>query len=84
MQLSFSLERVLIFCNFSMTESIQEKTCRYFLKFCPRIQFSQGGSSSGGGSGGGKKDVIELTDSNFDELVLQSEDLWLVEFYAPW
>ncbi len=29
-------------------------------------------------------DVIELTDSNFRELVLQSEDIWLVEFYAPW
>ncbi|CAI8055677.1 Protein disulfide-isomerase A6 [Geodia barretti] len=42
------------------------------------------GGSSGGGSGGGEKDVIELTDDNFDQLVLQSEDLWLVEFYAPW
>lgn len=30
------------------------------------------------------KDVIELTDENFDKLVLNSEDLWLVEFYAPW
>ncbi|KPJ09442.1 Protein disulfide-isomerase A6 [Papilio machaon] len=29
-------------------------------------------------------DVITLTDSNFKELVLDSEDLWLVEFYAPW
>lgn len=42
-----------------------------------------GGSSSSSGSGG-KKDVIELTDSNFDELVLNSEDIWLVEFFAPW
>lgn len=44
-------------------------------------------SSSSGGSGGsggsGKGDVIELTDSNFDKLVLQSDDVWLVEFYAP-
>lgn len=30
------------------------------------------------------KDVIELTDENFDKLVLNSEDMWLVEFYAPW
>ncbi|XP_043460949.1 protein disulfide-isomerase A6 homolog [Leptopilina heterotoma] len=30
------------------------------------------------------KDVVELTDDNFDKLVLGSEDLWLVEFYAPW
>jgi protein disulfide-isomerase A6 len=28
--------------------------------------------------------VIELTDSNFDSMVLNSEDMWLVEFYAPW
>ncbi|XP_026731901.1 protein disulfide-isomerase A6 homolog [Trichoplusia ni] len=31
-----------------------------------------------------KSDVITLTDENFKELVLDSEDLWLVEFYAPW
>jgi thioredoxin-like negative regulator of GroEL len=33
---------------------------------------------------GDPKDVIELTDSNFDSVVLNSEDMWLVEFYAPW
>lgn len=46
-----------------------------------------GGGSSGGGSDGGSsdsKDVVELTDANFDKLVLNSEDIWLVEFYAPW
>lgn len=47
------------------------------------------GKSSGGRSGGGSKQsdpdaVIELTDSNFEELVLNSEDFWLVEFFAPW
>lgn len=47
-------------------------------------------SSSGGSSGGHKeepateKDVIVLTDSNFDEIVFGSKDMWLVEFYAPW
>ena len=40
-------------------------------------------------SGGEKKaytdgDVVILTDSNFDETVLKSKDIWLVEFYAPW
>ncbi|XP_013413636.1 protein disulfide-isomerase A6 homolog isoform X2 [Lingula anatina] len=45
---------------------------------------SGGGRSSGGGSQGGGKAVIELTDSNFEELVLNSEDFWLVEFFAPW
>lgn len=44
---------------------------------------SSGGSKSGG-SGGSKDDVVELTDSNFDKLVLQSDDVWLVEFFAPW
>src|SRR5277367_6624445 len=33
---------------------------------------------------GDPADVIELTDANFEKLVLGSEDMWLVEFYAPW
>lgn len=41
------------------------------------------GGSSGSGGSGGSSDVVELTDSNFDKLVLQSDDVWLVEFYAP-
>jgi len=28
--------------------------------------------------------VIDLTEANFDEQVLNSHDLWFVEFYAPW
>lgn len=50
----------------------------------------RGGSSgrsggSGGKSGGGSADdVVELTDSNFERLVLDSDDMWLVEFFAPW
>ncbi|XP_012869009.1 PREDICTED: protein disulfide-isomerase A6 [Dipodomys ordii] len=32
----------------------------------------------------GKKDVVELTDDSFDKNVLDSEDVWMVEFYAPW
>jgi len=52
-------------------------------------QQMSGKSGGGGGSGGGSKkgdaaDVIELTDSNFKSLVMDSEDMWLVEFYAPW
>lgn len=39
------------------------------------------GSKSGDSDG---KDVVELTDSNFDKLVVQSDELWLVEFFAPW
>ncbi|GAA54880.1 protein disulfide-isomerase A6 [Clonorchis sinensis] len=37
---------------------------------------------SGGGSG--RTDVVELTDNNFEDVVLKSEEPWLVEFFAPW
>lgn len=57
-----------------------------------KVKAAMNGGSSGGGSGkssgsgtkGNKDDVVELTDSNFDKLVLDSEDVWLVEFFAPW
>jgi len=52
-----------------------------------RLGGGGGGSSSSGDSGskrGGGNDVVELTDINFDEMVLKSNDLWLVEFFAPW
>lgn len=39
---------------------------------------------SGGGGEGNADDVIELTDGNFDKKVLESDDMWLVEFFAPW
>ena len=29
-------------------------------------------------------DVIELTPKNFDSLVINSQEIWVVEFYAPW
>lgn len=48
---------------------------------------SSGGGSRGGGSGSGGSggnDVVELTDANFDQLVMQSGEPWLVEFFAPW
>jgi protein disulfide-isomerase A6 len=38
----------------------------------------------GGNKGASDEAVVVLTDSNFDELVLGSKDLWIVEFYAPW
>uniref|UniRef100_A0A7N6FHS1 Protein disulfide-isomerase A6 n=1 Tax=Anabas testudineus TaxID=64144 RepID=A0A7N6FHS1_ANATE len=41
-------------------------------------------SGNGGGGGGSKKDVVELTDDNFDKMVLESNDVWMVEFFAPW
>jgi protein disulfide-isomerase A6 len=51
----------------------------------------KGGSSGSSGKSNNKskgpatdKDVIILTDDNFDETVFQSKDIWFVEFYAPW
>ena len=29
-------------------------------------------------------DVFELTADNFDSMVINSEHVWVVEFYAPW
>lgn len=63
-----------------------------------KAKASSGGSkskkSSSGGSGGGNRrsssepgggrHVVTLTDSNFDDLVMGSDDQWMVEFYAPW
>ena len=51
-----------------------------------RLTGKMGGQGSSGkqSSGGDSKDVIELTDSNFEQLVLKSNDMWLVEFFAPW
>ena len=45
---------------------------------------SGGGRPGGGGGGTPGNDVVELTDGNFEEMVIKSEDYWLVEFYAPW
>lgn len=47
-----------------------------------KVEAQMGGKKKSSGSG--KDDVIELTDDNFDKLVLKSDDIWLVEFYAPW
>jgi len=40
-----------------------------------------GGSNSGSGS---SDDVVTLTDANFEKEVLNTKDIVLVEFYAPW
>lgn len=41
-------------------------------------------NSSSGNKATSDKDVIVLDDSNFDEVVFGSKDMWLIEFYAPW
>jgi len=29
-------------------------------------------------------EVVDLNPANFDRLVMQSDAVWIVEFYAPW
>lgn len=29
-------------------------------------------------------DVVELTPDNFERRVIQSDEVWIVEFFAPW
>jgi len=48
------------------------------------VNARMGGGSGGSGGSGSDDDVVELTESNFDKLVMKSEDMWLVEFFAPW
>lgn len=50
----------------------------------PRWSVTLAVLGQGRSEGSGKKDVIELTDDTFDEHVLDSPDIWMVEFYAPW
>lgn len=32
----------------------------------------------------GNSAVVQLDPNNFDKLVTNSDEIWLVEFYAPW
>ena len=56
------------------------------LKRVANSRIGASGSSGGGGGPkpGNEKDVVTLSDSNMEELISGSEDMWLVEFYAPW
>mmetsp|Transcript_25536 Transcript_25536/g.19309 ORF Transcript_25536/g.19309 Transcript_25536/m.19309 type:complete len:97 (+) Transcript_25536:407-697(+) len=45
---------------------------------------TEGKKSSEEKKGAADKDVVVLDASNFDEVVLKSKDIWMVEFYAPW
>ncbi|XP_031262087.1 protein disulfide isomerase-like 2-3 [Pistacia vera] len=44
-----------------------------------------GGKTTGGSSDKSEPNAsVELNSHNFDELVLKSKELWIVEFFAPW
>jgi len=45
------------------------------LLFCARDGWAMYSASS---------NVISLTDKDFDSKVINSDGIWLVEFYAPW
>uniref|UniRef100_A0A8C7PAS3 Protein disulfide-isomerase A6 n=1 Tax=Oncorhynchus mykiss TaxID=8022 RepID=A0A8C7PAS3_ONCMY len=49
-----------------------------------RMSGRSGGSDNNRQNRVDKKNVVELTDDNFDRLVLDSGEVWLVEFFAPW
>ncbi|KAL5205842.1 hypothetical protein ABZP36_034051 [Zizania latifolia] len=54
-----------------------------------RLNGKTSGGSSGKKSGGSSEKTeasasIELNSQNFDELVIKSNVLWIVEFFAPW
>ncbi|KAD6454142.1 hypothetical protein E3N88_08848 [Mikania micrantha] len=43
------------------------------------------GNTAGGSSEKSEPSAsVELKSSNFDEMVVKSKDIWMVEFYAPW
>lgn len=43
------------------------------------------GKATGGSNGKSEPSAsVELNSHNFDELVIKSKDLWIVEFFAPW
>ncbi|KRX24910.1 Protein disulfide-isomerase A6 [Trichinella nelsoni] len=50
------------------------------------VQYRLTGKRSGSkqSSSGSSDDVIQLNDANFDSMITSSDDMWLVEFYAPW
>lgn len=48
------------------------------------LVYSRLGKKPSDGKSKDDSDVVELTDANFDKLVLESDDVWLVEFFAPW
>lgn len=54
------------------------------LKTVKEVVNARMGGGGSGGSSGSDDAVVELTDSNFEKLVMKSDDMWLVEFFAPW
>lgn len=70
--------------------------CSIQLQYCLLIFFLHGqvkallkdrlnGKATGGSNEKTETSAsVELNSRNFDELVLKSKELWVVEFFAPW
>ena len=43
-----------------------------------------GNKQSGSKKNTAQGDAVDLTEDNFEKLVLESSEFWMVEFYAPW
>lgn len=76
-----------------MTQFLFDKAKAYALKRMGEKAGGSGGKPSGGSGGGGGgatdsfysgTDVVVLNDGNFADEVTNSNDIALVEFYAPW
>jgi hypothetical protein len=52
--------------------------------FSTAVLFAFGLIASVNGFYSSSDDVIQLDPTNFDRLVTQSSEVWLVEFYASW
>jgi len=72
--------------NFGFTQAKNAAEARLKGKSSSSSGGSHSGSHSshGSDSSGSSSDVIVLTDGNFDELVMNGQDAWMIEFYAPW
>lgn len=87
---------IKFFVDGKMSDYNGERTTKGIIDFVlgeyRKIAYSRiGEKPSSGGSGGSQgsgsadeKDVIVLTDDNFEELVYKDNSPWLIEFYAPW
>ena len=46
---------------------------------------STGSAKQGAGAAGkAGSAVVDITEANFNALVMESTDHWIIEFYAPW
>jgi protein disulfide-isomerase A6 len=68
--------------NFCLDQTISEVNGR--IKYQNKEKSAVSSSKGSDNNGRSDKDVVTLTEANFDELALRSKDIWFVEFYAPW